>query len=211
MKDAAITDSCRLCAAINGTRVHGVADKPIIETANFVVIPSIGGFIEGWSMIVPKEHVYDMSSFYGSEEFITLVAAVYSRVEKAYGPLIMFEHGASYSGSPTGCGVDHAHFHFVPSPQSLSPALKASGRLWRYCEAKDIASISKAKDYLFYSDTSPITSKLAGHLHIVEEPVSQFFRRLLAELTNNQDSSDYRAHPFIENAHRTAQTLFTVA
>lgn len=211
MKFAGLTDSCRLCSIAKGVYAYGVADKPLFETSNFIVIPSIGAFVDGWVMIVPKRHVYDMSAFYKAEEFLELSKKVHAHVEEKYGSLVMFEHGASYSGSPTGCGVDHAHYHFVPYSESLLPDLIASGYRWDVCEARDISIKTKGKDYLFYSDAISTENNISGYLHIIDAPISQFFRKLLALKTNNQDFSDYKAHLFIDKAHKTAEILSSAA
>lgn len=211
MKVNESSNSCRLCSIVNGNFAFGIADKPIFETENFIVIPSIGAFIEGWTMIVPKKHVYDMSSFYSNAEFNNLAKRVLSHVERHYGHSIMFEHGAACSGSLTGCGVDHAHYHFVPTTQSLYPILQKGNLAWEQCCANEIQSKTESRDYLFYSETISLDAGACGYLHIIEKPVSQYFRKLLATVTGHEHVSDYKTNPFVDRAERTAQSLARTA
>ena len=201
------TDLCRLCSIGKSRHINGNVDKPIHETPNYMVIPSIGAFIDGWVMIVPRKHIYDMSELYEDDEFVRLALKIYKYIEEKFGRTVMFEHGASYSGSPTGCGVDHAHFHFVPFVESLLEDLKETRLPWQKCIASEITNKSCGRDYLFYSETPPTLSKINGYLHIVDRPVSQFFRKILARKTGNELISDYKNFPLLEKTQRTALEL----
>ena len=75
------TDLCRLCSIVKSRHINGIVDKPIHETPNYMVIPSIGAFIDGWVMIVPRKHIYDMSELYEDDEFVRLALKIYKYIE----------------------------------------------------------------------------------------------------------------------------------
>ena len=118
----------------------------------------------------------------------------------------MFEHGANSAGSLTGCGVDHAHFHIVPYKKSLIPAIEDSNMTWHnYCQ-DDQHRLTSENDYLFYSDQIS-ESNIGGIFTLPVQPVSQFFRKILANNLGLLQYSDYKKHPYIESSRRSHHKL----
>ena len=155
-------------------------------------------------MIIPKTHHLSMREYYSNKEFIELLDQVAVRVRAEYGSLIMFEHGASSENSPTGCGVDHAHFHIVPS-QPISNELAASDLEWERIDISEFQnSTTPAREYLFYTDDVTLEH---GLLHQLDTSVSQYFRNLLAKRLNVEKLSNYREHLFFENSKQTFSKL----
>ena len=91
----------------------------ITETKNFVVVPTLGQIVEGYSLIIPKKHVlcYGLLSGKMIDEYIELKDKVDKAVTSAYQKPMYFEHGI------VGQTVPHAHMHCVPSNRDLLPAL----------------------------------------------------------------------------------------
>jgi ATP adenylyltransferase len=116
---------CRFCSALTlGPGARPFSEVPILETDRFVVWPSLGGFIEGWVLILPKEHVLSVAACPREwlDELRGLAATVVRRVESAYGEAAIFEHGPVARATLTGCGIDHAHLHVVPTSVDLIAA-----------------------------------------------------------------------------------------
>ncbi|MDH5611290.1 MAG: HIT domain-containing protein [Gammaproteobacteria bacterium] len=199
-------NKCSLCNVISGQRIFDIADKPFLESDTYIAIPSIGPLVEGWSMIVPKQHKLSLMHDYDSAEFIEFTTLVQKHISSIYGNTIMFEHGANHTGSLAGCGVDHAHFHIVPFQHSLIDDLNNSDLEWHSCRANDIPDQCKSMDYLFYCDE--INSKnITGSLHIFENPTSQFFRNIIARKLGKIEVSDYKKYPNITSARKTYKNL----
>lgn len=194
---------CCLCEIVKGKKRFGSADSPFLENDEFIALPSIGAFIEGWSLIVPKSHVVSMKEHYRSEVLKSFTSEVCRRVESSYGDTIIFEHGAHSEGSLTGCGVDHAHLHVVPHSTSLRPLLLESGLSWKECSPANISDIAGDKEYLFYSDGFDSL----GLIHVLDSPKSQFFRKLLADVSGNQKISDYKTFPLTHTSQSTFEKL----
>ena len=110
---------CRLCSIGTSTEIW---DQVLLESENFSVVPSKGGFVEGWVMVVPKHHVLSMAQVAArgtDDELRGLIARVSQKMTENFGPPTIFEHGAVSQKSTFGCGIDHAHLHFVPLPPWL--------------------------------------------------------------------------------------------
>ena len=199
-------NNCSLCNIISGKGVFGIADKPFLESDNYLAIPSIGPLVEGWSMVVPKHHKLSLMHDYDSAEFIEFTSLVQKHISSIYGNTVMFEHGANSTGSLTGCGVDHAHFHIVPFQHSLIDELKNSELEWKDCRASEIPDLCESIDYLFYCDEI-YSDDITGSLHVFDNPTSQFFRNIIAKKLGKTEVSDYKEHPLITSAYKTYKNL----
>lgn len=203
------TGSCRFCDIAIGKYQYREIDEPFAISEEFVAVASIGALVEGWSLIIPKEHHVSMRSIYGNVAFTNFVGSVLPSLVSQYGSLIAFEHGANKKGSITACGTEHAHLHLVPLGESLLSDLQNSGMQWIQCHASEIANKSGNSEYLFYSELNSRKDWLdpVGYLHILEQPISQYFRRLIAIRLGNTDTFDYRRFPHLDTAKQTRTVL----
>jgi len=201
--------TCCFCDIISGRYRYARVDEPIASNDEFVAIASIGALVEGWTLIVPKTHQLSMKNVYRSSIFAGFIGSVLSSLNNHYGSLIAFEHGANKDGSMTGCGTDHAHLHIVPLDESLLPDIQNSGLQWVECHTSEIASMSMEDEYLFYTELkeNEVWQDPIGHLHILEKPTSQFFRRLIGNRIGNMEVTDYRRFPYLNTAMKTRGLL----
>ncbi|MFH1065277.1 MAG: HIT family protein [Nanoarchaeota archaeon] len=104
------------CAFCNRNRLE---KELITETKNFLVVPTIGQIVEGYTLIIPKKHVlcFGLLSSNMLEEYIELKDKVDKAITTAYQKPMYFEHGI------VGQTVPHAHMHCVPSNADLLPGL----------------------------------------------------------------------------------------
>ena len=89
----------------------------LYETEHFAVIPSLGSIVEGWLLIIPKEHYLSYGYIESQallDELKKLIDYVGGIVKQVYGDYVIFENGAYCSNKLVGCGVDYAHIHIVP-------------------------------------------------------------------------------------------------
>lgn len=202
-------NNCRFCNIVDGNYQYTEIDQPFASNDAFIAMASIGALIEGWSLIIPKEHQLSMKNVYDKLEFTDFLKTVIPLLVQQYGSLISFEHGSNKEGSITACGTDHAHLHLVPYYGSLFSDLQSSGLRWVQCSMSEVASRVGNNEYLFYSElgTKKAWHDSVGYLHILDRPISQFFRHLIAARTGHIETSDYRQFPYLDAARKTRRTL----
>lgn len=198
---------CRFCR-IGAGEARFDYDRIILETKDYFAVASVGGFIEGWTLVSAKRHVLNLSSDYKAAAFQDFTAEVADVVSRTYGDLVVFEHGVNRTGSLTGCGTDHAHLHLVPfSGNFVSKVIGFDPlRDWRVMPANEIEVISNGREYLMMS-TSPEDLSTSCHVSMVDQPTSQFFRKVLASNLGLTEQSDYRLFPFVDRAISTMRKV----
>lgn len=199
-------EGCRFCEIGFGVQHNTEYNQPYLRCDQYFAVPSVGGFVEGWSLICPIDHVYNLRTQYGTRTFADFVQAVVRRISEKYSIPVMFEHGSSHRGSLTSCGTDHGHLHLVPLGFSLRHEIKKCGRLWMDQRASSLAKLPSNREYLFYSE-DVLSDDPIGFVHILEQPTSQFFRRLIARAVGRVAESDYRQYPFLSLAAQSQQVL----
>ncbi|MBI5938278.1 MAG: hypothetical protein HY850_10565 [Betaproteobacteria bacterium] len=200
-------EECRFCHILAGQQFNGSVDKPIDVCDDYISMASIGALIEGWSLVVPREHCLSLRDHYKSSTFFQFVQSNVQNVERQYGPAIIFEHGANHHGSLTSCGTDHAHLHIVPQPFPINAMLENSGISgWQKIPASQIQSAAHDAEYLFLS-TSPLSNDPIGFFKIVDTPTSQFFRHAIAATLGKTATADYKQHPHLDVSTRTGERL----
>ena len=201
--------SCRFCNIANGNYHHIEIDKPFADNNEFMAVASIGALVEGWSLIIPKEHQLSMRDVYTDSIFSNFVNSIVPVLNKKYGSLIAFEHGSNKEGSITSCGTDHAHLHLVPFKETLLPALMNTGLNWMSCKSSEVRLKAGRGEYLFYSElkSQEKWQDPIGYFHFLKTPISQFFRQVIASQLGITESYDYRKFPNLENARQTRKVL----
>jgi hypothetical protein len=201
-----MAERCRFCQIGTDPQQTEDHNRPYFKSSRYFAIPSVGGFVEGWSLVCPVEHTYNLREHYGTRSFSDCVRTVVERISLQYSLPVMFEHGSSHAGSLTGCGTDHAHLHLVPLGFSLRDEIMGSVRSWKGQHASDLAKLAPDQEYLFYSE-DVFSDDPYGLVHILEQTTSQFFRRLIARALQREAELDYRRFPFLSLAARTQQSL----
>jgi hypothetical protein len=107
-----------------------------------------------------------------------------------------------------GCGTDYAHLHILLRPDFsfetfIALAISMSGLPWANSEAK------RAYGFL-PAESSYLVAGSAGRAawaSFVDATGSQFFRRVVASLSDHTESWDYRSHAHADNIARTIATF----
>lgn len=197
---------CCFCRIARGQYKYPEVDRPFLKSSSYMAVASIGPMVEGWSLVIPVGHRLSLKNTYADIEFAVFTEMVISLLTRQYGPPVAFEHGSERENSPTSCGTGHAHLHLVPSG-SLLPGLEKTGLEWQKCRTSEISSLAGDNEYLFYTEPGKTWQDPAGYLHILETPVSQFFRKITAEACGYPGRSDYKSHPNLELAGATRRKL----
>jgi hypothetical protein len=112
---------------------------------------------------------------------INAIRAVESLLKRRFGGTIAFEHGTSGVPNAGGCGIDHAHMHFVPFatpftglPSVPNASWQRLGDDWHY-QLQEFSV--RTTPYLYMR-----TVDGARFVTPARSLPSQFFRRWVAEL-----------------------------
>lgn len=169
--------ACRFCQI-------SARERPVVESPIGIAVPSIGAFVEGWLLVIPRRHVVALSDLTERErgEFHALMDEAHKLISRKYGRTVMFEHGPAGPARNAGCGVDHAHLHTVPLPLVLHETVKTDGDgrelQWRPADLPWDADAehSARLDYFFVREAD-------GTAWIASTPAapSQLLRRAIAE------------------------------
>lgn len=116
-----IEEGCRFCFPPERDRI-------LYETENFYVMVSLGPIVEGYLLIVSKEHIgacLHLPEKY-VEEFISLKELVRNKLCTVYGSCIFYEHGKIGTSL---VGKDHhhcfhAHLHCIPISIQLNTIIE---------------------------------------------------------------------------------------
>ena len=192
----------------NGERA--ACDQVLLETHECVVAPTLGAIVPNWLLVVPRCPVVNFRKWRAvtRKDPVWLLGEILARLEIEAERTIWFEHGPLAEGSPVGCGIDHAHLHFlVDAPfsfEQFAASMVENGHVdWRRSsswEAYD--SISDECSYLVGGSLNE--ALLATD---VEVAGSQFFRRVVAVLAGKPNQWDYRTHFHLRNVQSTVSAF----
>ena len=198
--------NCAMCASVASPVAEW--DRPVFNSPNFVVVPSLGALIEGWLLIVPRTHAISMGGLSSecANEMSDLKDLVWDVLESIYGCVVGFEHGPSAPGAAIGCGVDHAHFHLVPMRFDLVRAAAAyvppdtvwSRADWNRCRSAYKAGI----DYLYVEQRRSM-----GQIAVGRQFGSQVLRKAIADALGKPDQFNWRTHPQRQMITATVEKL----
>jgi ATP adenylyltransferase len=184
-------------------------DRVIWSNDDFAIIPTIGCMVEGYVLLITKNHISSFSGIANEKlsDLRKLVKKVSEVMKGVYGSgCVMFEHG---SVKPKQCGIgggaceDHAHIHFVPVSVELS---KFAKKRFVINEINDLSHLQSFEErnmpYLFFSDPD-------SKQYVCDAPtvVSQFFRQIISVNLGLGNTWRWQTFPFTENMKRTYKTL----
>lgn len=173
-----------------------IEDTVIDESKNFILKPALGEFIEGYALIITKEHLDSISFLPPNlfEELRLFKKHVKHNISLLYGStVIVFEHGIVNPSNYAGCCIDHAHLHILPFNDSILQTLENK---FLYEIIHDISELSQnvlmKQSYIYYEST-----KDKFYSFKIEKPiVGQFVRRLICRSIGSPDIYDWAIHPF---------------
>ena len=200
---------CRLCDAQRHRGLQNVWDRILCESPEFIALPTVGAIVEGWLLIVPKDH-YLCAGAMEPELLVRLdrfVGVVADRVEREYGEVAIFEHGPSCVGEPVGCTVDHAHIHIVPTRHNLVAGARDLAP--RTLQWRRAAGLDDARDLHLRRLPYLYVEQPRGIVHIATGPgiPSQLFRRVVAQFMGAPERYDWRQFPETRNVEATIEKL----
>ncbi|MBW7991140.1 MAG: HIT domain-containing protein [Planctomycetes bacterium] len=210
---------CRYCAGFLGEQGHVQEpwDTILYESDNFVVVPSLGAMIEGWLLVVTKNHYICMGAI--PEHLWSELQHVLEHATKVitskYAAPTLFEHGPATEGLHVGCGIDHAHLHIVPLQFNLLESSKKSEELAR-CDWSKLDSMwpslaqlhQSSESYIFIAEPHQTPFRAT----VSDAVPCQSLRRIIARELAIPAQYDYNYNNFrgnVENTIRCVNVCFT--
>lgn len=194
--------------------VSGACPAPLYDTilwdlGDVVVTPTLGSIVPHWVLAIPRRHAVNFSAWCQDDRSAPqhYVNEIAKRAARPADGIIWFEHGSTTTGSVTGCGVDHAHMHLLLQPlfefeKFIDVSLSIATDLkWQRAVGNPYDHISPNRSYLVAGKGNDFL--IAQN---VDRAGSQFFRRVVAAVTAQSKSWDYRSHPHLENVALTVAT-----
>jgi diadenosine tetraphosphate (Ap4A) HIT family hydrolase len=205
---------CKFCLLANPSFRGAGEDwwnEPVLETANFVVWPSLGSLVPGWLLVVPRRHTLCLSSLDRArlDDLGRLESLLRTQLGSVYGlPVSSFEHGPRRPGDPVACTIDHAHLHVVPTSIDLKEAAgRLTGLTWTAvtglseCQARHRQGLS----YIYLRSPDERQFVLAD-----TSLPSQLMRRAMAGGLAGNLNWDWRSDHRLPTARETRNTLAPV-
>lgn len=155
--------ACDFCLEGSGKFLETVAGRLYPELSHRTVgsfgslflVPSLGQLRVGHLLIIPVLHVTSFAGLVARRpEAAGELQGALAAVRRAYGSLIVFEHGTCDAADSGGCGISHAHMHVLPADQALTelPPLPASS--WREVDPDDLDALRaypvSRSPYIYY-------------------------------------------------------------
>ena len=188
-------DRCIFCN-LDKTKIYNTI---LEETDNFIVVPTLGSLVDGYVLIVTKNHLYNMNELCKKEkeEYFSLIDKYRNLFNKIYGKYpIVFEHGTAKNIiNESASSVIHAHTHIVnhnyKEEESILNNLNFKEKI-----------INKNKNYIFY--ISPTNKKYITYNF---KPISQLMRILVAKDLGFENKYNWRKEPFTKNIISTINKI----
>jgi diadenosine tetraphosphate (Ap4A) HIT family hydrolase len=153
-------------------------DRTVLETDHVKVLPSLGHFVKGYLLLVPKPHYCTLADAPRNviREVEETKRTLIRHLSALYGPYVFFEHGARALDAG-GCGIYHAHLHALPlSVDEVLAKLKGQFPYRPIGSLLGLKSATSSKSYLYCEN-----SRAQSRLFFPTSLPSQFMRRLIAE------------------------------
>lgn len=169
--------------------------RVVLESENYIVIPTVGCFQIGYLLVIPKQHYLCFGEL--SPAMLGELNGILQKItdfvsEKYNQKCIIFEHGTRDIEELTSTSIMHAHIHVIPFEKDIISSLP------NYCVLKKIAGFSdlvnEKENYLFLQEMN-------GNNYIVQNASypSQFFRQIACKAMGIPNYWDWRTYPFLEN------------
>ena len=187
-----INDYCTFCE-----RRENVPNQLFAESDNFFAFFTLGHMVEGYTLIVSKEHYHCMGALPQSlqAEYLEFTKYITGILEKKYGRTISYEHGrvGLCNVQPGEQICYHAHTHIVPVAMDLIPDFKKDG-LIPYEIEQNSSLFKQYKNFGHYLYYRNIDKK--EYIIQINQPIRrQYLRYLVAKNLGNEELAKWSEYP----------------
>lgn len=195
---------CSYCQEFNGQKVD-IPHKTLYKSEHFYVWATVGEFITGYLLIIPKKHVMSMAELTDEEraEFLDVLDDIKFILNLTYGyeNFLVWENGTGNSGKGKAKdSVVHSHVHIAPSNLTPEEITKTSGITLAKIHYTDLPNYN-LHSYLL------IAGENYDEWFINNNPEvyipRQFIRQILGEEHGiTGDAWNWRIYPFLNLMHK---------
>lgn len=205
-KEGPSKENCLFCKLLAGKPVHKQAS--LYETQNFLVVPGSGAFIDGYLMILPKEHIMSCAelSIEARKEMDNVIQDIKLLLRAIYGKnVLVWENGSGTGGhGKPKTSIVHAHIHACPCSLDILQTTKLTGITLTQINKDELANYS-SDSYLFVINYDNKWYMCCDKKLYIPR---QYVRQLIAlEQNISNDLWDWRRYPFWFNVERTGNTF----
>lgn len=185
--------------------------RTIFQSDSWYVIPSLGGFVNGYLLAVNKNHYRSLYECPVNQQFelVNIINETKAVFENSYDMnLLFFEHGNISKKTSTN-SIDHIHIHLLPFKHSFWGEMNKMYNFDFYkidsiecinymIEKNNIAS------YILFGDTD-------DKIYLIDttnkDYPSQFLRIVLSEYLKMDKSWNWKNHYFVDKMYETYADL----
>ncbi len=204
-----IIKNCNLCAPCSSSDNGKNINRVIYMNDNFFVMPTLGGFLKGDLLIIPKRHVFSIASLPKDfrSDFLKVLSDTKYILNLTYkvSDFLIWENGSNmHSKNIAKDSITHANVHIVPTSKVTAKIIKE-----KYNVPLSPISFDQLTNY---SNASYLLLKSDDGWEICSDPrfyiPRQFVRQVLAERYNIPgDQWNWRIHPLIDSLNRTTDQI----
>lgn len=187
---------CRLCWAISKAGQRFPSNLALHSTDDYVVIPALGSLVQGYVLLVSKQHHESVASLEKQDASVLeqQLDEILNLVKNISSNWIVFEHGSTQPTGLKSCCVGHLHLHLLPLDLHLAADLseRLSSPLIPVDSISHIPELigGQSCNYLFVRDVD-------GKQYLVKPQIypSQYVRQVIAANIGIPQLWDWREHP----------------
>lgn len=207
--------SCAFCEELVTRECGELGDRTIWENDDWMVIPTVGCFVEGYVMLMPKDHTYSFGQL--DSDLLSLAASrlvekLRIQLSQIYNKQIFVaEHGAVSCAVKGAQCCDHAHLHFIPIGNDAH--MDCLDRIYsshsNNISPKVLDNLDQLADFAGYPYVLGSFNPWLYHVHFEELSGfrSQFCRWAAARVLGIEKEYNWKTHPCWDNMRRTISTL----
>lgn len=154
-------DFCQELSGAKDTEFHrtyraDVPDRIIVRTRNLCLLADMSPLCEGHLLIVPRDHYLSFAAVIKDHgpEVVDMLERVLRQYRKAFGDVVVMEHGSSPDLEGSAC-VTHAHWHLFPlNADAVHELIFMDGLPYReLADLEDLAAVAgQGRSYFYVTD-----------------------------------------------------------
>lgn len=198
---------CVYCKYING---FSSLDTGFVlyQSENFFVTPTVGEFVKGYLLIIPKAHIMSMAEDISLlDEFISVLFDIQDILKLTYNVnnFLVWENGTGNSGiGKAKNSIVHAHVHIAPSLLDIEKIKKISLFPMKPISLKNLSNYKNHSYLLVKGNNNLWNINDNSNLYIPR----QFIRQLLADEYNIPNECwNWRNYPYHELRQETCKDI----
>ena len=195
-----IETGCTFCSQFKDRSNLGVSgiifgedfNRVLYQDEHFVVVPALGQIVEGYLLIVARNHYNSIANIPEElqQSFLHLKEKVVSVLAAEYSKPVFFEHGSLSSHQLGGACINHAHLHAVPINIDFRDFLSETLNVIQINSIQDLWNLKPNFTYLFFE----LEKNKAFYAKSNEFIPCQYFRRIIAEYVARPNEWNWRLH-----------------